>query len=411
MGGAVEYWMVPLARVFEAYAMIKYGPAKYVKHSFPVQRMCWTLWIIFCVFPLADNAIGMDWSNPTAEAQRHHSRTDPKFRLPVQLWAVVQIVLKVLSIRALVDPKVQLSGAQKAAVVIMMGFFQGLDINASHELIHKTSRLEQFLGNSLLVNVNYLHWSSEHLHGHHTHVATPGDPASARYNESLYSFLPRTIVGSFISAVRMELQRLEKEGQSKWNPLQNRAFGWIFLPAAWSAAIAKMTGGGMRAIKYFYLQSLFGIILLEIINYVEHYGLSRRKLPDGSYEPVNPTHSWNAPHRLSNAILFKLQRHSMHHAKAFTPYHLLCNYEESPMMPQGYPGMVLISLFSPVFKWIMNPLVRALPSDVAPAEDGTPYQKAEDWKAAERDAVMKSNIFIALVTVATGYAIKKKLHS
>ncbi len=193
----------------------------------------------------------------------------------------------------------------------------------SHELIHKSSSFEKVLGHSLMLNVNYMHWSNEHLNGHHTHVSTPEDPASARKGQTLYEFLPQTIIGTWKSAWRLEMARLAKQGYDpetyKWSPFHNRMLMQAGAPLVWASAIAKLTGGGFEAMKLFYFQGAIAATLLEIINYVEHYGLSREKLDDGTYEPVNPTHSWNAPQLISNTVLFKLQRHSYHNTFAIRP--------------------------------------------------------------------------------------------
>jgi alkane 1-monooxygenase len=265
--------------------------------------------------------------------------------------------------------------------------------------------LEKVLGNILLLNVNYMHWGNEHLDGHHDQVATPEDSATSRMDESLYHFLPRTYFGTYWSAWKLELKRIEREGGSKL--LNNRMIAYALAPLAWGALLAKATGGGAKALGMFYAQGLGGSLILEMVNYIEHYGLVRDKLEDGSYEPVQPVHSWNAPQRLSNAFLFKLQRHSDHHSFASRPYHLLRVYDESPQMPSGYPGMLSLALFPPIWRWIMNPLVRA--SKVKRADNGEGFVKDDEWVQAERTAKLKfAGFAVAWFALAT-YGLRRAL--
>lgn len=226
----------------------------------------------------------------------------------------------------------------------------------------------------LLVNVNYVHWGEEHLSGHHELVATPLDPATSRLNESLFAFLPRCVVGSWRSSCNLERRRLEAEGKSFWgSPFSNRIFQGVGASFLWSLVLAKLAKT-WKAVPIFFAQGALAASLLEVINYVEHYGLERKVVSGRAentdhtgdregesvvYEPVNPTHSWNAPNKLTNYAVFKLQRHSDHHTFASRPYEILRNFVESPQMPTGYAGMFILSFFPPVFRWILNDLLAA----------------------------------------------------
>ena len=268
--------------------------------------------------------------------------------------------------------------------------------------MHKSSALEKALANVLLLNVNYMHWGQEHLDGHHDVVATPEDAATSRLDESVYAFLPRTVVGAYRSAWNLEMQRIEREGGSKL--VNNRMIAYALAPLAWGALLAKATGGGAKALGMFYAQGAAAALILEMVNYIEHYGLLRDKLEDGSYEPVQPVHSWNAPQRLSNSFLFKLQRHSDHHTYASRPYHLLRVFDESPQMPSGYTGMLPLALFPPIWRWIMNPLVRA--SKVKRADDGEGFVKDAAWHQAQRTAKLKFAGFAAAWFALATYGLR-----
>lgn len=153
--------------------------------------------------------------------------------------------------------------------------------------------------------------------------------------------------------------RVRENEKSRFLERQNRFIWYTLSPMALSLGYAKFANS-YKAIPWFYAQAAMGTALLEVVNYVEHYGLSRSKLQDGSYEPVNPMHSWNAPHTFSNAALFKLERHSDHHTYPMRPYQLLRNFKESPQLPTGYLGMISLAMFPPAFYWVMNPLVKAI---------------------------------------------------
>lgn len=228
----------------------------------------------------------------------------------------------------------------------------GIGITLAHELCHRSSRLETLVGQALLLQVCYMHFGLEHVAGHHRRVATPEDPASARPGESLYAFLPRTIAGSWLSARAHEAARLSRKGLPAWSP-ENRLWVWTLLPAALVLALG--AAFGPLAGVFFLMQSAVAVLLLETMNYIEHYGLRRRRLEDGRYEPVTTRHSWNSAHALSNVMLFRLQLHSDHHAYPGRRYQELRHRPESPQLPQGYPAMLLLALAPALWRRVMDP--------------------------------------------------------
>jgi len=233
-----------------------------------------------------------------------------------------------------------------------------LGINISHELINKTnSPVEVFLGKSLLVTVCYGHWYVEHLFGHHKMVSTPYDPATSRLGENFYTFWVRSVFGSFMSAWHIEQNRLKIQ-QLGWMDNIIIRLGICSLLLAASIYLI----WGQKAIILFFVQSIAAFTLLELVNYIEHYGLQRHvsKTEENNngkeeFESVNPTHSWNATTRITNYFLFKLQRHSDHHAYAGRRYQILRSFDSAPQMPTGYAGMLLMALLPPIWFWIMDP--------------------------------------------------------
>ena len=226
----------------------------------------------------------------------------------------------------------------------------GMGITLAHELGHRKEKTYQFMAKVLLVHVGYGHFFVEHNKGHHRHVSTEKDPASSRFGESLYAFLPRTLTGSYKSAFR--LGYFDKNRRTFWKNQTVILTVVTFLIAALFAFL-----GGEKALILFLTQSILAVLFLEIINYVEHYGLERKKNPSGRFEKVRPYHSWNSDYLFSNALLINLQRHSDHHAFAERPFQNLRTYEKAPQLPWGYPTMMLLALFPPLWKKFVHPLL------------------------------------------------------
>jgi len=248
-----------------------------------------------------------------------------------------------------------MSWSQYIGFIVGLGIASGgLGITIAHELIHKSSRFEQTLGKIILVSVCYGHFFVEHLSGHHKRVSTPHDPASSQFGESFYMFWPRTVFGSFKSAWHLEDLRLKKKGLSAWN-IQNQIIHFILSSIGFALTCYRFFG--IPGVKFFFLQSFVAFTLLEIVNYIEHYGLERKEVTKGTFAKVTPMHSWNAAYTVSNYFLFKLQRHSDHHANAGRRYQILRSFENSPQMPHGYPGMILLALVPPFWFKVMDPKV------------------------------------------------------
>ena len=359
--GAIPYWIPVCLIGLEGFLVLRDGVGHFVRRGYsPAQRHLIQGYVFFAVLPVVDLLSGDDWANPTKEQQRDR-RLAYRFRLPLYLWTLFEFITTAGAFRTILDFNNGLSKRSRWALIMQLGLFNGaFGINVAHELLHKNNRFENALAWALLTNVNYCHWNDEHEVGHHMHVATPLDPATAREGETVYSFLPRSFAGGFRSACHLEQQRLLKEENiSIWYTPKNRVLRGILGSAVWALILAKLSKSKW-AIPLFYFQGLFGALLLEVVNYMEHFGLLRKQDPvTGEYEPVDPRHSWNAPNRFSNTILFKLQRHSDHHTFPTRPYEILRNFVESPQLPNGYIGMFTLAVVPRAFFWIMNPLLEA----------------------------------------------------
>ncbi|MBL7776215.1 MAG: alkane 1-monooxygenase [Saprospiraceae bacterium] len=248
---------------------------------------------------------------------------------------------------------VPLKWAEYLGLTLSAGIVVGaVGINVAHELGHRASWLEQLLAKWMLLPALYQHFFIEHNRGHHKNVATELDPASARLGEPVYRFWLRSIGGSWHNAWRLERERLA--GRPFWS-LQNEMLRFQLGQAAWLLAIVLLLG--WKALAGALVIALIGILLLETINYIEHYGLRRRLLPSGRPEPVRPAHSWNSNHELGRIFLYELTRHSDHHYKSTRKYQVLRHMDESPQLPFGYPASLLLALAPPLWFRVMHPLI------------------------------------------------------
>ena len=274
------------------------------------------------------------------------------------IWFPVQLGL--LCVMLWYVPRADhLDPAEKTALFFGMGVVSGtIGINYSHELMHQKSRIERWLADLLLASVLYSHFRSEHLRVHHLYVGTPRDPVTARYNEGFHRFFPRVLRQCHVSAWRAEVSLLARKSQP-WYQRSNPYWRYVMLQSAF--LILAVSLGGWLGLGLFLFQAFTAIWQLELVNYIEHYGLTRRHLGNGKFEHVLPRHSWNAAHRASNWLLINLQRHSDHHYKPDRRFPLLQTYtaEDAPPLPHGYPLMTMAAMIPPLWKRIMNPRVKA----------------------------------------------------
>ena len=240
--------------------------------------------------------------------------------------------------------------------ILVMGMLCGVfGINVGHELGHRVNKFEQVLAKALLLTSLYMHFFTEHNKGHHKRVATPEDPSSARLNEPVYTFYFRTIIFSYISAWHIANDETRKKGKPVYS-LQNEMIQCTLIQLAFIVLIFFLFG--WLVTLYFLVSAFFGILLLETVNYIEHYGLQRRSTGDGKYERAMPEHSWNSDHVIGRLMLFELSRHSDHHYLASRKYQALRHHDDSPQMPTGYPGMMLLSLVPPAWFYVMNKRIK-----------------------------------------------------
>ena len=243
-----------------------------------------------------------------------------------------------------------------AGRVMSMGLLCGtFGINVAHELGHRVNKMEQTFAKMLLLTSLYMHFFIEHNKGHHKHVATPHDPSTAKYNQSLYAFWTQTLIGTYLSAWKIANEEQEKKGKPRWS-LQNEMLLFHLIQIAFVLLILYFFG--VKIAILFIVAALMGGLLLESVNYIEHYGLSRNPTSEDQFERVQPHHSWNSNHIIGRLMLFELSRHSDHHYLASRKYQILRSFDNAPQMPTGYPGMILLSLFPPLWFKIMHQQIK-----------------------------------------------------
>jgi alkane 1-monooxygenase len=308
---------------------------------------------VFGVMPLLDTLVGKDSANPPDSVikwleQDRYYRWCTYLYLPIQYFSLV--------VACALWAHGGLSLVEQIGLALTVGSVSGIAINTAHELGHKRASMERWLSRIALAQTGYGHFFIEHNRGHHVRVATPEDPASSRLGESFYRFWPRTVVGSLRSSWELEAERLGRIQRRPWT-LRNDILG------AWSMTVvlfAVLTVAfGPVVLPFLLIQAVFGFSLLEVVNYLEHYGLLRQRREDGRYERTQPQHSWNSNNISSNVLLYHLQRHSDHHAHPMRRYQALRHFDEAPELPSGYATMIVLAIIPPLWRRIMDPRVIA----------------------------------------------------
>jgi len=319
----------------------------------------WVVWLpliwAWLLIPLIE-LFAKPNSNNLEAAEEEMAKADKTYDILLYLVVVLQYAALYQFLNHITDPG--LKWYDIVGRVWVMGLLCGtFGINVGHELGHRTNKFEQFLAKSLLLTSLYMHFFIEHNKGHHKRVATPEDPSSARLNEWVYAFYFRSVVFSYISAWQIASKDVKKLNKPVIS-LYNEMIQFTIIQIAFVALIFFLFG--WYSTLLFLIAAGIGALLLETVNYIEHYGLQRKQTSAGMYERAMPEHSWNSDHSLGRLMLFELSRHSDHHYLASRKYQTLRHHDNSPQMPTGYPGMMILSLFPPAWFWIMNKKIKQI---------------------------------------------------
>ncbi|MBI4750743.1 MAG: alkane 1-monooxygenase [Acidobacteria bacterium] len=302
----------------------------------------------FGVVPAVELILKPDHQNKS-EPEKMTLAHEAFFNWFLYLLVLILLSVLVLFVSTISDPG--LTASNFIGRIISMGMMCGVAINLGHELGHRSNRMEQLLGEIALLISLENQFLPYHNYCHHKNVATPQDPATARRNESVYRFWIRSQIGSYIQAWQVEIHNQRRKHRHPFS-VHNRMVGYTI--AQICLLLSLYFRFGLKTMLAFIAAAIIGKLILESVNYIEHYGLTRRVKADGKYERVLPVHSWNSDHLFGRSLMFELPRHSDHHFKANKPYQTLDSFPESPHLPTGYPGMMILALFPPLWFWLMN---------------------------------------------------------
>ena len=329
--------------------LLPFGAAQWVDATGWTQVFWFSgpIWILVMI-PLLDRIFGEDRTNApdwavTQLAEDRFYRWCTFLFLPLQ-YAGLVFACWVVTTRGL-------SLVDQFGYALTVGTVAGVAINTAHELGHKSVKVERRLAKLALAQSGYGHFYVEHNRGHHNRVATPEDPASSRLGETFWEFLPRTVVGSARSAWELEARRLRAQGKKVWSTDNDVLTAWAMTVVLFVGLTAVF---GLKILPFLVVQAVFGFSLLEVVNYLEHYGLMRQKDANGRYERCQPEHSWNSNHVASNVILYQLERHSDHHAHPTRRYQALRHFNDAPQLPSGYGLMLGLAYLPPVWRRVMD---------------------------------------------------------
>jgi alkane 1-monooxygenase len=304
---------------------------------------------VFVMIPILELILPVDSSN--------YSETEVERRLKNKLYngllyLNIPIVYVSLYFTFTLVKSKELTYFELTGIILSLGIILGSNgINVAHELGHRKKLYERIFGKLLLIPSHYTHFFIEHNHGHHLHVSTPEDPSTAKYNQNLYSFWVQSVTGTYVKAWQIQNNLNRIENRSLFSP-KNDMFWFTVIQLCYLTAIFFVFGLKVLLVAIF--SGIIGFLLLETINYIEHYGLQRKLLPSGRFERVTEKHSWNSNHILGRIILYELTRHSDHHFKSSKEYQILEHHEESPQLPYGYPASMVLSFIPPLWFALMN---------------------------------------------------------
>ena len=312
--------------------------------------------LAFGVIPLLDHLVGPDSENPPDSAL-DWLQSNRYYRWITYLYLPNQYLSLLFACWLWSGGGwLSMTLVDKLGLLVTVGIIGGIAISTAHELGHKRAQSEKRMSKVALAQTCYGHFFVEHNRGHHARVATAEDPASSRMGESLYRFIPRSVMGGLRSAWRIESQRLAGSGKSRWTLKNDVLNAWLLSVVM---VIVLVAWFGIVVLPWLIGQAIVGVCLLETVNYLEHHGLRRQKLPDGRYERVRPWHSWDSNTVVASVFLFNLQRHSDHHTLPLRRYQALRHADEAPQLPAGYSAMLLLAMCPPLWRRVMDPRVLA----------------------------------------------------
>jgi len=309
----------------------------------------------FIIIPIMETVMKGNGSNLT-ESEESIQLNKPLFDYLIYLNFPLLFFILYLFYTAVTKEGIQTY--EYIGLIMSMSVIMGsTGINVAHELGHRENVIEKSIAKIMLMPALYMHFNIEHNLGHHKHVATDEDPSSAKFGETIYKFWIRSVVYSYLDAWKIENNNLRNVGKSELS-YHNEMILFQTVQLLYLFTVYALFG--FKGLIAGVLAAIGGFLMLETVNYIEHYGLRRRLLPNGKYEAVSYVHAWNSNHELGRIFLYELTRHSDHHYKSTRKYQVLRHFDDSPQLPYGYPGSILLSLIPPLWFHIMNNRVKAV---------------------------------------------------
>lgn len=303
----------------------------------------------FILLPVLELILNTDNYNQTEEEVENNLK---KRIFDWLLYLNLPIVFGILIYGLIEVTSTSLATFEFVGLIFSVGIVLGVNgINVAHELGHRQASKERFLGKALLLPSHYMHFYIEHNFGHHLHAATKEDPATARYNQTVYSFWFTSTIRQYFNAWVIQ-KRLLKNYKLPFFSLYNDMLWYVVFQILYLLVV--FLSFGLTGLAFAFLAGIVGFLLLETVNYIEHYGLLRLKTKSGRYERVREVHSWNSNHVIGRIVLYELTRHSDHHFKSSKKYQVLECHDDSPQMPFGYPTSMVMSLLPPLWFSVMN---------------------------------------------------------
>ncbi|CDW81200.1 fatty acid desaturase family protein [Stylonychia lemnae] len=345
------------------------------------QNFTLSLWILYVLIPLLDYLLPIDHSNLNDVDARIFEK-DWRFTVPLYLFWGIDFAFHFHMVYMMGKGKIALSCLQYFMLVLGNAQYGGINATIGHELLHRRNIRDKVLGTLSYSKMIYSHYFIQHVRSHHKIVGTPGDSSTGRYGESVFAYYLRALPQGFIEVWHFESERLTREKKSSYSPLENRLIWFNILHIVYLAAVFSIFG--YDGLKYHLIYSLTVVLIFEAVNYIEHYALVRKIDANGNYESINIKHSWNAPQVLTNYLLFKLQRHSDHHANVYKPYQILNSYPESPMLPYGYSVSLILALIPPVWFRVLDPMAIATNKD----------EKLSEKQKSQIEQIVKTTLIV-----------------
>ncbi len=333
-------------------APLMFTTSLWLGHKFGVQNIAawFTLFFIYCLVPFLDLIVGSEYIDPAKFADDLNLKKSKFYSLVLFLCIPLELSMIALGGFALFNYDLNLAG--QLGVLLSVGFISGtLAVNVSHELVHRLDKKENWAGGLLLSIVCFGSFKIDHIMHHHVWSATPEDHLAARRGQTVFSYLAMSNIKRTISAWGIEAARLKAAGEKVFS-FKNEMIYWYSFSAMWCLFFGLIFGP--YGALYFIAQSMIAIAMMDVITYIEHYGLLRRKGKTGRYDRMTVNHSWNSNFFLTNLFLFNLPRHSDHHVYPNRKYQLLSHYEGSPELKFGYSTMMIIAMCPPLFFWMMH---------------------------------------------------------